>query len=126
MRRGPGGVGAINRQRLAKVGFLFYRTTSQAQYLYDINISSYQLPYNWLCHFGFFWQEKYATKGTEIADIQLSQVIKKLIKFMSFFPSIKSKMALDCTIGPPPPPPPHWRLLYLPLSEIAFEDPFRN
>ncbi|XP_068747293.1 vacuolar-sorting protein SNF8-like isoform X1 [Montipora capricornis] len=43
MRRGPGGVGAINRQRLAK--------------------------------------EKYATKGTEIADIQLSQMGKQLESF---------------------------------------------
>lgn len=62
MRRGPGGVGAINRQRLAK--------------------------------------EKYATKGTEIADIQLSQMGKQLESFKTSLEDFAGKYKQDIRKNP--------------------------
>ncbi|XP_068715376.1 vacuolar-sorting protein SNF8-like isoform X2 [Montipora foliosa] len=62
MRRGPGGVGAINRQRLAK--------------------------------------EKYATKGTEIADIQLSQMGKQLESFKTSLEDFAGKYKQEIRKNP--------------------------
>lgn len=62
MRRGPGGVGAINRQRLAK--------------------------------------EKYASKGTEIADIQLSQMGKQLESFKTSLEDFAGKYKQEIRKNP--------------------------
>lgn len=62
MRRGPGGVGAINRQRLAR--------------------------------------EKYATKGTEIADIQLSQMGKQLDSFKTSLEDFAGKYKQEIKKNP--------------------------
>ncbi|XP_001641092.2 vacuolar-sorting protein SNF8 isoform X1 [Nematostella vectensis] len=62
MRRGPGGVGAINKHRLAKA--------------------------------------KYAEKGTEIADIQLSQMGKQLDSFKNYLEDFASKHKSDIKKNP--------------------------
>lgn len=62
MRRGPGGVGAINRQRLAKA--------------------------------------KYATKGTEIADNQLSQMGKQLESFKTSLEDFAGKYKQEIRKNP--------------------------
>ncbi|XP_020892186.1 vacuolar-sorting protein SNF8 [Exaiptasia diaphana] len=62
MRRGPGGVGAINKQRLAKA--------------------------------------KYAEKGTEIADNQLSQMGKQLESFKNYLEDFAAKHKTDIKKNP--------------------------